>query len=143
MKTRKSFKFLVGCVLIVPSLAFGALPALTVNVTNALPPEGTVEITLFNSEETFMKEVHLQESGTPDENGAFSASFANLEEGEYAVVVVHDENGNETYDAGVLGFGSEGLGYSNNVRQWLFRPGFDEIKFSIEGESTEIDIHLH
>jgi uncharacterized protein (DUF2141 family) len=84
----------------------------------------------------------LQESGEPDESGQFTAKFAGLEEGEYAVVV-HDENGNDTYDSGILGFGSEGLGYSKNVRPWFFRPDFEEVKFMIEGETTEITIELN
>jgi uncharacterized protein (DUF2141 family) len=135
---------LIACCLIILPLTTWAEPkALTVNVSNALPAEGTVEISLFKSAETFMKEIHKQQSGEPDEAGNFSVTFFPLEEGEYAVVVVHDENGNETYDGGILGFGSEGLGYSNNVRQWFFRPDFDEVKFQLNEQSTDIEITLH
>jgi len=126
-----------------PSFAHAALPSLEVNVSNALPSEGHIEITLFNSEESFLTKAYLQKSGVPDENGEFTVTFAGLEEGEYAVVVVHDENDNKTYDSGFLGLGSEGLGYSNNVRQWFSRPEYDEVKFSVTGELTEISIELH
>ena len=109
---------------------------------NALPATGTVEVSLFNSEESFMQEVYIQKSGQVSESGEFTAEFAGLEEGEYAVVAVHDENGNQAYDSGFLGFGKEGLGYSNNVRPWFGRPDFEETKFSVKTERTEIEITL-
>ena len=131
------------CAVTLPGLAMAALPSLTVHVTNAIPSQGQIEVTLFDSAESFMIEVALQESGPPDENGEFTATFAALDEGDYAVVVVHDENDNKTYDAGILGLGSEGLGYSNNVRPWFSRPDFDEVKIRVEGESTEITVELN
>jgi uncharacterized protein (DUF2141 family) len=142
MNHTKISQIFAACTLALPVLAFAELPTLTVNVTHAVPSLGEIEVTLFDSAENFLTTVYLQKSGVPDENGQFTANFSGLEEGEYAVVVVHDENGNETYDAGILGFGSEGLGYSNNVRQWFSRPDFDEAKFMVEGETTEITVEL-
>ena len=129
-------------ILAYPGISVAALPSLTVHVRNALPPTGTVEVTLFNSEESFLKEIHIQQSGKANENGEFTAEFAGIEEGEYAVVVVHDENGNQIYDAGFLGFGTEGLGYSNNAWSWFGRPDFDEVKITIDSAFTEIEITL-
>jgi uncharacterized protein (DUF2141 family) len=129
-------------ILAYPGISDAALPSLTVHVRNALPPTGTVEVTLFNSEESFLKDIYLQQSGKANESGEFTVEFAGLEEGEYAVVVVHDENGNQLYDAGFMGFGSEGLGYSNNAWSWFGRPDFNEVKFIIDSEYTEIEIIL-
>jgi len=143
MNLKKFTRIMSACALALPTLTFAALPTLIVNVTDAVPSVGEIEVTVFDSAENFMTNVYLQESGAPDETGQFTANFAGLEEGEYAVVVVHDENGNEAYDAGILGFGSEGLGYSNNVRQWFSRPDFQEVKFKVEGDTTEIMIELH
>ena len=133
---------LAGLAILLPSLCWSALPDLAVHVINAKTASGTIEVSLFNSSESFLKQVHLQQAGTADENGELTVVFAALDEGEYAVVVVHDENGNEKYDSGILGFGSEGLGYSNNVRPWFSRPEFEEVKFSVESESREIEISL-
>ena len=133
---------LASLALLCPTLALAALPALSVHVSNALPATGTVEVTLFNSTESFMREAFLQQSGEISESGEFTAQFAGLEEGEYAVVVVHDENGNEAYDNGFLGLGAEGIGYSNNVRSWFGRPDFDDAKFLVNAESTEIEIRV-
>ena len=143
MKLPLTLKFFTLAAALLPSLAFAGLSTLTVKISNATPSEGHLEVTLFNSEQTYLTEVYLQNSGIPDENGEYAATFTGLEEGEYAVVVVHDENDNQVYDNGILGFGSEALGYSNNVRPWFSRPGFDEVKFGVEGEQTEISIELH
>ena len=101
-----------------------------------------MEVTLFNSAESFMREAFIQQSGGISESGEFTARFAGLEEGEYAVVVVHDENGNEAYDNGFLGLGAEGIGYSNNVRSWFGRPDFDDAKFTVNDEPIEIEIRV-
>jgi len=142
MLRMKCLSLIAGLALVCPGAAFAALPALSVHVTNALPNIGTVEVTLFSSEEAFLKQAYLQQSGEASESGELIAEFAGLEEGEYAVTVIHDENGNQAYDPGVLGFGKEGLGYSNNVRPWFGRPDFDDVKFSVKSESTTIEIRL-
>lgn len=134
--------YLAGFTLFFSMPAEAELPSLAVYVTYSLPATGTLEITLFNSEENFMQEVFLQLSGEVKEDGTYSGYFAGLEEGEYALVVVNDENGNDEYDSGFLGFGAEPLGYSNNVRPLLGRPDFDDVKFSIGPGVNEIKISL-
>jgi len=134
--------YLAGLALIVSLPAEAELPSLAVFVTYAVPATGTLEITLFNSEETFMQEVFLQLSGEVKEDGTYSGYFAGLEEGEYALVVVNDKNDNDEYDSGFLGFGAEPLGYSNNVRPLLGRPDFGEVKFSIGPGVNEVKISL-
>jgi uncharacterized protein (DUF2141 family) len=135
-------KLLISLALLAPSIATAELPDLTVRVTNASPATGTLEVTLFNSKESFLKEAYLQSSSEVTESGIFTANFPGLEEGEYAVVVVHDENGNEKYDSGFLGFGAESVGYSNNVQPWLVRPDFNDAKIQIGSDSMEIEIRL-
>ena len=75
-------------------------------------------------------------------DGSFEAEFAGLEEGEYAIVVVHDANGNGVYDAGLFGFGGESVGYSNNVSSWFGRPGFEADKFTVDPAGQTITINL-
>lgn len=130
-------------------LLFSSLPAsaelssLKVAVTNTVDSTGTVEVTLFNSKESFLKIAFLQRRGNVSEDGTFTAEFHGLPEGEYAVVVVHDENDNRRYDAGFLGFGRERLGYSNNARSLLGRPGYDDAKLTLGAGHTEIEIRLY
>ena len=134
--------YLAGLALIFSGPAEAELPSLAVYVTSTVPATGTLEITLFDSEQNFMQEAFLQLSGEVNEDGTYSGYFAGLEEGDYALVVVNDENGNGGYDSGFLGFGAEPLGYSNNVRPLLGRPDFEDVKFSIGPGVNEIKISL-
>jgi uncharacterized protein (DUF2141 family) len=118
------------------------LPSIKLVVSGADPATGTIEATLFNSAQDFLLEAHLQESGDVSEDGSFEAEFIGLEEGEYAIVVVHDANENGVYDAGLLGFGGESVGYSNNASSWFGRPGFDDASFTVDQAGQIVSINL-
>ena len=47
-------------------VTFEGVTRVTVKVNNISPPIGTVEVTLFNTEESFMKEPYRQQSGQRD-----------------------------------------------------------------------------
>lgn len=114
---------------------------LVVEVKNAEPVQGSLEISLFKNDEFFMKQAFLQNSGAVREDGTFNALFNKLEPGEYAVVVVHDANDNQKFDSGLLGWGGENYAYSTNYRPWFGRPDFEDIKIEVEG-STVITIDM-
>jgi uncharacterized protein (DUF2141 family) len=114
---------------------------LTVRVVDADPLTGTLEISLFNSAETFLEQPYLQTSGAVNEDGTHQALFGKVPPGEYAVVVVHDENGNGKLDTGFLGFGGESYAYSNDARPLFGRPPFDEVKFAVSAD-TRITISV-
>ena len=125
------------------ALALAELPGVKVFVSNISPTTGTVEVTLFNSAESFLTEVYLQQSGQADEYGNFEVEFVSLPEGEYAVVVVHDENDNGKLDAGFLGFGGESYGYSNNVGTVFGRPDFEDVKLTVDQPKTLVEIDFN
>ena len=79
---------LLTSVLLFSSMSAAAeFSSLRVTVKDAATTTGTVEVSLFVSSESFLKEAFLQRSGQLDENGTFVAEFAGLEEGE--TVMVH------------------------------------------------------
>ena len=112
-----------------------------VRVSDGEPPTGTLEISLFNSAEFFLQNPYLQTSGPINEDGSYHARFGKVPPGEYAVVVVHDENDNGELDTGFLGFGGETYAFSNDVKPLFGRPSFDEVKFAVSGH-TQIQIKL-
>jgi uncharacterized protein (DUF2141 family) len=128
--------------LLAPSLAWAELPSLTVHVSGAEPASGTVEVTVFDSPETFLAKAYLQRSGTVGEDGLFTAIFSAIPEGDYAVVVVHDANDNKKLDNGILGFGAESFAYSNGASNPLFgRASFEDAKIEVN-DDLEIEISL-
>ena len=128
--------------LLSPTLALADLPSVRVVVSGLSPAAGTVEISLFDSADSFMVEPHLQQSGTAGEDGSFETEFVSLPDGEYAVVVVHDANDNGKLDSGFLGFGGEGYGFSNNAQSWFGWPDFEDAKIMVDQPATLVEISL-
>lgn len=141
MSLRSTLLAIGATILLFPLCAKAALPTITVRVTHPGVTTGTVEVSLFNSAETFMKKPFLQFSGEPDKDGAYTATFSSVPEGEYAVVVVHDENNNGTLDRGFLGLGGESYAFSNGARPLFGWPDFDDAAFKVD-QSVEVDIEL-
>lgn len=141
MTIRHTLAIATISIALLPGLCLAELPSLKVSVTGALPATGNVEVSVFNSAESFMKTTYLQRSGAVSAEGTWSTVFASLEEGEYAVVVVHDANENRRLDNGLFGFGGERYGYSNNAWSIFGRPNFDDAKVSVSGQ-VEVTIDL-
>lgn len=141
MFLRSVFLTLISWAVLAPAICLAELPRLTVFISGADPAEGTVEVSVFNNAELFLKTPYMQQSGPVNENGEYATVFASLPEGEYAVVVVHDANENQKLDNGLFGFGGESYGYSNNVRPIFGRPDFSDASFNVT-ESTKIEIQL-
>lgn len=141
MRTTHSAAAMLLLALLAPSPGLAQVADLKVRVLGANTQEGSVEVSLFNSAETFMREPFLQMAGQHVENGAFEADFAAVPTGDYAVVVVHDENGNGKLDNGLFGIGGEGYGFSNDARPLLGWPDFGDAAVSV-GEDTIIEIEL-
>ncbi len=68
------------------------------------------------------------------------AVFADVAPGRYAVMVVHDENGNGQLDTNMLGMPTEGYGFSNNPNV-MRKPTFDEAAFAFDGDTT-VDVAI-
>lgn len=143
MPITKPARFVALSLLLLPILAQAELPGLKVLVHGAQPASGTLEVSLFNTAESFMKQPYLQESYPVSEEGVIEAGFTNLPEGEYAIVVVHDANDNGALDRGFLGFGGESYGFSNNVTHWFGWPDFDDAKFTADSTETTVEISLN
>lgn len=67
--------------------------------------------------------------------------FAGLASGTYAVMVMHDENGNGKLDTNFVGMPIEGYGFSNDPKVPR-KPTFDEAKFELGAGGGAIALHL-
>jgi uncharacterized protein (DUF2141 family) len=124
-----------------PATCLAQLADLAIRVVEAGTAEGAVEVSLFNSADTFMREPFLQTSGRVADDGTFVAYFAAVPAGRYAAVAVHDENNNGKLDNGLFGLGGERYGFSNNVSPMFGWPDFEDAAFTVEGP-TGIEIEL-
>ena len=104
------------------------------NVKNA---NGKVLISVFNSEDAFpdvIAEAVL--TGIVEIENNTAIHEIELEEGEYAISIMHDENENYTMDTNVMGIPTEGYGMSNNVKSTMGMPSYEDCQFYIEEDMT-------
>jgi uncharacterized protein (DUF2141 family) len=69
-------------------------------------------------------------------------SFENLPAGNYAVAVIHDENGDREMNSDDLGIPLEGFGFSRNPQVTTKAPTFAETALFVVGASTDTKIAL-
>jgi len=68
-------------------------------------------------------------------------SFANLAPGDYALLILHDENSNGRVDK-TLGIPREGVGFSRNPRLFMGPPSFDAVRFPVAQSPVTQVIHM-
>ena len=107
----------------------------------AEPNTGQVFLSLFSSEETYLKEPFKYEEIKVNESGEISWTFEGLTAGTYAVSAIYDKNGNGKLDTGLFKIPKEPIGMSNDAKASFGPPSFKKASFTLD-ESTEITIHL-
>ncbi len=124
-----------------PRAAFGA--DLTVEVVGLGSDDGNVHFALYDDPATFPDdEGRLRGTNVPIAGRRAVAVFKNLTPGSYAVAVFHDENGNGSFDQGLLGLPLEDYGFSNGAPAFLGAPSFDQAKFAVPEEGIHITIDV-
>lgn len=67
--------------------------------------------------------------------------FSGVPAGDYALAVLHDENGNSKADR-MLGIPREGVGFSGNPSLMFGPPSFAAARFHVSGPSMKQDIRI-
>ena len=114
---------------------------LDVRVHGGKPNIGMAMISLFNSEEDFLKKSLHSQKKPIDQNGEAHFHFSGLPKGQYAVAVTYDEDSNGELNTGFLGIPTELVGFSNNVKARWGPPSFEEASFQLVS-SSDISIRL-
>jgi uncharacterized protein (DUF2141 family) len=114
---------------------------LTLTLDNIDAQQGQLMVAVYQNQDSYQTgTAPIASMMKPVTSTSHSMIFTDLMPGEYAVKVLHDENGNNTLDSNFLGVPSEGYGFSNNGGG--FGPAsFDEAKFTVNAD-TAITIHL-
>src|SRR5512132_3293480 len=150
---RQTEKFLMRIVLAVLLILF-ALPVnaseLRITVEGIRSPHGTILIGLYDSVESFTRAIELSDKdeflNDPNRfaavalraNAAMKSAvvLTNLDPGQYAIILFHDENGNGKLDTNALGVPTEPYGFSNNVRGFLSPPTFEKAVMQINSDKA-------
>ncbi|KQS05092.1 hypothetical protein ASG11_01815 [Sphingomonas sp. Leaf357] len=67
--------------------------------------------------------------------------FAGLPAGDYALAVIHDENGNNKLDT-MLGIPREGFGFSRNPTITFGPPRFTAARFTLTGDANRQQVRM-
>jgi uncharacterized protein (DUF2141 family) len=122
---------------ILAALAFSSASAATLKIVveGAVPGKGTLRVTLFASEEGWLK-TGVRALEIKADSAKATALIENLEDGEYAISVIDDLDDNGRLDSNAMGIPKEPYGFSNNAKG-LFGPAkWADAKFKVEGDGV-------
>jgi len=61
-----------------------------------------------------------------------------LKTGKYAVVALHDEDGDRKMKTSFLGIPTEGFGFSNNPKIFFGAPDYKKVEFNLQNETETV-----
>ena len=113
---------------------------LTIEITGIPTVKGAVLVALYDDPGAYDANQRGMSAMVKVTGETETVVFKDLAEGDYAVKLFHDENGNYKLDTNMLGLPKEGYGFSNN--QARFGPSsFEEARFSVK-QDTDIEIKV-
>lgn len=115
---------------------------LSIRVDGVKTSNGRISVAVYNRADGFLKfdQVYKCDS-TRAQKGTTLIAIDDLPEGEYALAIFHDENGNDVLDTNWLGVPKEAIGFSRGHMKTFGPPSFRECALRIE-EDSEIRIVL-
>ena len=115
---------------------------LLVEVEGVRSSSGNISVAVYNQAEGFLKfEKVYKSDSTRAVAGKTRIRISDLPEGEYALAVFHDENGNDILDTNWLGIPKEPVGFSNARMKTFGPPSFKECAFTISS-SRAVQVSL-
>lgn len=117
---------------------------ISVSIDNPRGTKGAVLCAIFDTATGFpgRSPVAAHNAKAIFEKGKATCEFT-VSPGQWAVSVLHDENGNGEMDTGLFGVPKEGYGASNNVLPTLTPPKFEDARFVVKtGETKALSVRL-
>lgn len=130
---------LLACAAFSASAAHAA--ELNVDVKGLNSDKGEVFLALYNTAETWMKKPFKVERKAAAK-GSTVVTFANLPEGDYALSVYHDEDGDRKMARNAVGMPLEPWGFSKDAMGMFGPPAFDDAKVTLPATGATIVINL-
>ncbi len=122
--------------LVVPAIAQAG--ELVIQIDQIRSDQGQVRVALYENADRFLKpDGFLVAITRKSVVGALTVRFSDLAEGDYAVALFHDENGNGRLDSNLIGIPLEGTGFSRNGRGSFGPPEFSEVAVRIESGGVQ------
>ncbi len=115
-----------------------AADTLTIVIEDIREASGTVQVQVHAGQAQFEGEGAVAQFLEQAVEGSLTLTAEDLPPGEYAIRVMHDVNGNDELDANFVGMPVEPFAFSNNAVGRFGPPGWEEVRFVIEGDVTQV-----
>jgi uncharacterized protein (DUF2141 family) len=119
---------------------------IVVEVENFRNDQGDALYALFRSDTGFPVEPLRADRRVQQTiaHGRSRVIFDDVPEGDYAISVLHDEDGDRKLKTGLFGIPREGIGFSRDARGRMGPPKFRDARLSLEpGQCATVVIHMH
>ncbi len=128
--------------LIAVSNSFGQTKQLSITVKNIGEVKGNLLVYVYNKKEDFPKDGKFYKHFVfPVTGQETTIILKDLPVQEYAINIVHDADSNGECNRTKIGFPTERIGFSNNIKPKMKVPSFDSAK--IPKEATKISVELY
>lgn len=116
---------------------------LEIKIKDMTSEKGHILYLVFKGDEGFpdKPEKSVKQGKVSALDGKSGFILKDLEKGDYAVSVIHDENDNDKLDTNFLGIPLEGVGFSNNPKLYFGAPSFKKCEFKLD-ENKSLEINL-
>lgn len=115
---------------------------ISLEINNVKTSSGTINVAIYDESEGFLKfDKVFKADSIGAKKGKTEMHITGLPEGEYALAIFHDENGNSKLDTNWLGIPKEAIGFSNARMKTFGPPQFKECAFTLRN-NQKIEISL-
>ena len=130
--------------IIISSIAYSQSNEIAININGLRSDKGNCLVYLYNNKKGFPNDADkaINEASGSVLNGKSTILLKGIPDGEYAIGVIHDENGNGKMDANFLGMPKEGVGVSNNANGHFGSPSYEDSKFKVNQKSLKLNITI-
>jgi uncharacterized protein (DUF2141 family) len=124
------------------ALSAFAAPAVAQDVTVTLrgvEARGGEVKAVLNTSATFMRGADYTAVASGDSAGNLVLTFHDVAPGDYALMVMHDANGNDRFDMSPTGMPAEGFAFSNKGQPLMGMPTFEALKFTVGADGATLN----
>nr|WP_298995686.1 DUF2141 domain-containing protein [uncultured Allomuricauda sp.] len=108
---------------------------LSVTVYNVPSSQGKVSVAMYDSASSFLKFDEVAKSGSASaKEGMTVLTLEDVPEGEYAIALFHDKNGNDVLDTNWLGIPKEKVAFSKAKMRTFGPPKYEDCTFEVTSD---------
>lgn len=120
-----------------------AADTLTIVIEDIRDASGTVQVQVLAGQAQFEGAGTVAQFLEQAVEGTLTITAEDLPPGEYAIRIMHDVNGNDELDANFVGMPTEPYAFSNNARGMFGPATWEDARFVLEGEVTQVISLVH